>query len=150
MSATGSFGRPRRCPKLNRGEASRDEWSGSTPVWNLHCQAAPPESFAFSFPVEGRLTTLTHRAFVAQFKAHLPYLGYDPSQYAGHSFRRGGATFAFQCGAPPAQIKEQGDWKSSAYLLYLEFDDTARAQVAGLMARAIFSSPTWRSSDQPP
>jgi hypothetical protein len=95
---------------------------------------APPESFAFSFPVDGRLTTLTHRAFVAQFKTHLLFLGYDPSQYAGHSFRRGGATFAFQCGAPPAQIKEQGDWKSSACLLYFEFDNKARAQVAGLMA----------------
>jgi hypothetical protein len=70
---------------------------------------ALPESFAFSYPVDGRLPTLTHRAFVAQFKSHLPLLGYDPSQYAGHSFRRGGATFAFQCGAPPAQIKEQGD-----------------------------------------
>jgi hypothetical protein len=57
----------------------------------------------------------------------------DSARYAGHSFRRGGATFAFQCGASPAQIKEQGDWKSSAYLLYLEFVDPARARVAALM-----------------
>lgn len=111
---------------------------------------APPDSFAFSFSAQGSLTTLTHRAFVARLKAELPYVGYDPAQFAGHSFRRGGATFAFQCGAPLAQIKEQGDWKSAAYLLYLEFDDRARAQVATLMSNAILSSSTWRSSVHPP
>ncbi|GAQ91972.1 hypothetical protein KFL_008940030 [Klebsormidium nitens] len=52
------------------------------------------------------------------------------------------------CGASPAQIKEQGDWKSSAYLLYLEFDDPARARVAALMASSILLS-TWRSPDHP-
>jgi hypothetical protein len=112
---------------------------------------SPPESFAFSYlSGQGRLTTFTHRAFVAQFKSQLPYLGLDPARYAGHSFRRGGATFAFRCGAPPAQIKEQGDWKSAAYLLYLEFDDSARARMAALMAQGILSPSTWRSPVQPP
>src|SRR4051794_1104850 len=39
-------------------------------------------------------------------KAHV--IGY----YTGHSFRRGGATFAFQCGVPASLIKLQGDWRS--------------------------------------
>lgn len=112
--------------------------------------AAPPEAYAFSYSVQGRLTTLTHRVFVARFKSDLLSVGLDSSQYAGHSFRRGGATFAFQCGAPAAQIKEQGDWKSSAYLLYLEFDDRARARLASLMAFAVLSASTWRSPDLPP
>jgi hypothetical protein len=65
------------------------------------------------------MQTLTHSSFVGRFKTELSHIGMDSSRYAGHSFRRGGATFAFQCGASPAQFKEQGDWKSSAYLLNL-------------------------------
>ena len=82
-------------------------------------------------------------------KTSLCPIGMESARYSGHSFRRGGATFAFQCGATPAQIKEQGDWKSSAYLLYLEFDDPARARVASLMAHSILLS-TWRFPGQPP
>ena len=36
-----------------------------------------------------------------------------------HSFRRGGATFAFRAGTPAQFIKSQGDWASEAYLVYL-------------------------------
>lgn len=73
---------------------------------------APPEAFAFSYEerVGARLTPLTHRLFVSHFKAQLPYVGVDPTKYAGHSFRRGGATFAFQCGAPgvaPPPLKQR-------------------------------------------
>ena len=127
--------------------------SSLCPVTALHrlFSAVPssPEDFAFSFPdASGRLTHFTHKNFVNQFKDSLFRIGVDPARYAGHSFRRGGATFAFQCGATPAQIKEQGDWKSSSYLLYLEFDDPARARVASLMAHSILLS-TWRSPAQP-
>ena len=108
-----------------------------------------PEDFAFSFPdTSGRLTNFTHKAFVGRFKDSLTRIGVNSAQYSGHSFRRGGATFAFQCGATPAQIKEQGDWKSSAYLLYLEFDDPARARVAALMAHSILLT-TWRFPVRP-
>jgi hypothetical protein len=95
---------------------------------------------AFSFSAQGLLTTRTHRAFVARLKAELPYVGYNPAQFAGHSFRRGGATFAFQCGAPPAQIKEQGDWKAAAYLLYLELT-TGPGPRSPLSCQMLFSLP---------
>lgn len=108
-----------------------------------------PEDFAFSFPgPSGQLMTFTHRSFVNEFKHSLAHIGMNPARYSGHSFRRGGATFAFQCGASPAQIKEQGDWKSSAYLLYLEFDDPARARVAALMAQSVLHT-TWRFPGHP-
>jgi hypothetical protein len=88
---------------------------------------APPEAFAFSYAErEGaRLTTLTNRLFVSQLiRLSFPTWGLTvPTKYDIYSFRRGGATFAFQCGAPAAQLKEQGDSKSAAYLLYLEFDN---------------------------
>jgi hypothetical protein len=114
--------------------------------------ASGPEDFAFSYPDQtGRLQTLWESLVLkrptkdlwVQVKTKLSHIGMDSARYAGHSFRRGGATFAFQCGASPAQIKEQGDWKSSAYLLYLKFDDPARARVAALMAHSILLT-TWR------
>ena len=43
----------------------------------------------------------------------------NPQDFSGHSLRRGGATFAFQCGIPSELIKVQGDWRSDAYMLYL-------------------------------
>ena len=46
-------------------------------------------------------------------------LSLDPADFSGHSLRRGGATFAFQCGIPSELIKLQGDWRSDAYMLYL-------------------------------
>ena len=46
-------------------------------------------------------------------------LNLDTKVYFSHSFRRGGATFAFQVGAHPLFIKCLGDWSSDAYLIYL-------------------------------
>jgi hypothetical protein len=63
-------------------------------------------------------------------KSNLSAAGYDAAKFAGHSFRRGGATFAFRCGAPPGQIKEHGDWRSNCYMMYLEYDDRARERLA--------------------
>ena len=39
--------------------------------------------------------------------------------FSMHSFRRGGATFAFRSGAPAQFIKSQRDWSSDAHLVYL-------------------------------
>ena len=44
------------------------------------------------------------------------------SAISGHSFRRGGATWAFKCGIPGEIIQEIGFWKSDAYLRYLEIE----------------------------
>ena len=46
-------------------------------------------------------------------------VGVDPDQVARHSFRRGGATFAFQCGVPDVVIQRQGDWLSLCYREYI-------------------------------
>jgi hypothetical protein len=63
-------------------------------------------------------------------KACLTQLGIDPTKYSGHSFRRGGASFALECGLPPDLIKAQGDWKSDAYHSYLDPSFSYRTQVA--------------------
>ncbi|XP_070183858.1 uncharacterized protein [Littorina saxatilis] len=40
--------------------------------------------------------------------------------FSSHSFRRGGAAWALSCGVPGEIVKVMGDWKSTAYLGYLD------------------------------
>lgn len=54
----------------------------------------------------------------AQFNARLKRLA--GQEYSSHSFRRGGATHALSCGIPGEVIKILGDWRSSAYMSYLD------------------------------
>ena len=68
-----------------------------------------------------------HSFFQPLLSSHFPrvvktlvsMLNLDTKLYSPHSFRRGGATFAFQAGAHPLVIKCLGDWSSDAYLIYL-------------------------------
>ena len=60
----------------------------------------------------GVLHVFTYSSFVSKLRHHLSSLGVDPKLYAGHSFRRGGASFAYQSGVPIELIKALGDWHS--------------------------------------
>jgi hypothetical protein len=89
-------------------------------------------AFSYLLP-SGRIESLTHRSLVKMLKSNLSAAGYDAAKFAGHSFRRDGAIFAFRWGAPPGQIKQHGDWRSNCYMMYLEYDDRARARLASSM-----------------
>ena len=54
----------------------------------------------------------------------------SPKDYSWHSFRRGSAMFAFEQGLADSAVQLLGDWSSSAFKRYLEFDLTRRANVA--------------------
>lgn len=45
-----------------------------------------------------------------------------------HSFRRGGATWAFQAGVSIESIKHIGDWKSNAYMRYIQISPKSLRQ----------------------
>jgi len=47
-------------------------------------------------------------------------------KFSRHSFRSGGATFAFECGVPAKLIKAQGDWLFDAYFHYIRVDWTVK------------------------
>ena len=57
--------------------------------------------------------------FLKFLETCLDNIGCNSSLYAGHSFHRGGASFAFQAGIPVEMIKLLCNWKSDAVLLYL-------------------------------
>jgi hypothetical protein len=44
--------------------------------------------------------SFTYNMFVTKLRTHLSHIGINPTLYAGHSFRRGGASFAYQSGVP--------------------------------------------------
>ena len=68
------------------------------------------------------LGALTRALFHTKLSMHLATLSLDQHGYSGHSFRRGGATHALNRGVPAEVIKAQGDWKSLAYLDYIDSD----------------------------
>jgi len=66
----------------------------------------------------------------SRIKSLISLTGRNPHCYSTHSFRRGGASFAFQCQVPGETIKLLGDWSSDAYLQYLHLPMQVRASAA--------------------
>ena len=86
---------------------------------------------------ESTLKPLRYDAFIARFKGLIAALGLNPAVYSGHSFRRGGATFARDAGISDEVIKAMGDWASEAWLKYISATQRLRVKAAGLLARAV-------------
>ena len=80
---------------------------------------------------------ITYPQFSRFLARSLQAIGADLSEFSPHSFRRGGATFAFDCGLPAELIKLQGDWRSDAYLVYLEMTDHQKRTAVNAMAHAL-------------
>lgn len=104
---------------------------------SLSCKLTPasPASSAFMYMSGHKRVPLTYSRFLERLKISLTKLGYDSSKYSGHSFRRGGASFALECGIPPELIQIQGDWKSDAYKGYLDPSFKHRKSIMDTFAR---------------
>ena len=55
-----------------------------------------------------------------KLKHVLDLCGVDSAFYGSHSLRRGGASWALKCGLNGDLVRILGDWKSNAYMSYLE------------------------------
>lgn len=100
---------------------------------NLPRQSIPSPLFCYASPSGPK--PITHNAFVSHLRLCLSKIGLDPSKYSGHSFRRGGASFALQCGIPGEWIKLQGDWASDAYERYLSPAFSLRVKLAETLGK---------------
>ena len=81
-----------------------------------HTQLSEP---AFITYINGKVSPFTYAKFSTNLRNTLNNAGINPENYSGHSFRRGGATFAMRAGVPFPLIKCQGDWASDAFERYL-------------------------------
>ena len=97
------------------------------------------DSFAplFVYVQRGQKKVLTHSVFVNRLRSLLQGLGLPASEFSGHSFRRGGASFAFEAGVSPDLIKMQGDWRSDAYQRYITVPVSTQILAIGKMAAYI-------------
>ena len=91
----------------------------------------------FQFQNNGLPSILTYPVFVKFLKQCLDGLGFPSHQYSGHSFRRGGASFALESGVPADLVQTQGDWRSDAYKVYIDPSLKGRRMVAESMAKSI-------------
>ena len=73
----------------------------------------------FNFLRDGVEVFMSPGDFVKRLKSALLSVGVDQTEYSAHSLRRGGASYAFEIGISPLQIKQRGDWASSAYEKYI-------------------------------
>jgi hypothetical protein len=81
------------------------------------CQAS---DYIFKFIQGSKQHEMTYTLFTTMLRQVLVSLNLSTTEYSGHSFRRGGATCALHAGLPAEVVKAQGDWKSLAYLDYVD------------------------------
>ena len=102
----------------------------------------PPHMPLFVVTRHGNHTPILAHQYNAFIKAAISAIGVDPARYSSRSFRRGGASFAFNQQAPTEFIKAQGDWRSDAYLVYLNISESNKFKILNsITARLTPSSP---------
>ena len=69
-------------------------------------------------------------------------LGYSPSHYTMHSFRRGGASFCYNHGFDLHRIKAHGQWKSDSVWSYIQANSPGRTALPAAMAQAVVTDTT--------
>ena len=70
-------------------------------------------------------------------KAVNVFLGLNPHFFTFHSFRRSGATFAYNAHVSIQQIKRHGTWSSECVWRYIQADHSAGESLALSLAAAI-------------
>jgi hypothetical protein len=85
------------------------------------------------FPTDKGVVPVTYVDFQRYLNFFITKIGKNPLFYSSHSFRRGGATFAFESKVPSELIQLHGDWTSNAYKLYLQFSLSEKISVAKSM-----------------
>ena len=69
---------------------------------------SPPSAPLFTYPTRTGWLPLTVKVFQDKLHKYLRQLNINPSDYSGHSFRRGGASFALECGLPQKSSRHRG------------------------------------------
>ena len=106
---------------------------------HLNLKQVPASALFFSIRARGSQTcqAITYSQFSHFLARSLTAIGADSSAFSPHSFRRGGATFTFDCGLPPELIKLHRDWRSDAYLVYLEMTNHQKRAAVTAMAHTL-------------
>ena len=120
-------------------------------AWRTHRKVNGLDPFcdAFSFRHGKKVMAMHHSELVKAAKSMATTAGLDPATMAGHSFRRGGASFAFQCGVPAVLIQRQGDWASLCYREYISLSAEHSLAATKQMFAALQPGANWGASLRP-
>ncbi len=97
------------------------------------CQLVVPaqnSSPSFVCPCSTGLALVTYHQYQQFIRQMMKKIYLESKSFSSHSFRRGGTTWAFSSHVPGELVKVHGDWKSEAYLKYLDLSLEHRLQVA--------------------
>ena len=100
----------------------------------IPAQASQP---AFLYPHRSSFIPFSYWQWMTLLKASISKIGLDSALYSTHSFRRGGATFAFESGVPVQAIKVMGDWASEAVNQYIQVPAQVKWAAASRITEAI-------------
>ncbi|XP_074608519.1 uncharacterized protein LOC141861550 [Acropora palmata] len=109
------------------------------PFGSERVNPGPSSAPLFSVLSGSALEPITYKHFSGFLSRVASRLHLDPSRFSPHTFRRGGATFAFDCHVSSKIIKLQGDWQSDAYLVYLELSQQQKQRACQAMAAKLQS-----------
>ena len=103
--------------------------------------SAPINGPAFVLPRGSHgFVPFTPMDFVSRLRSYLARLGQCPGHFAAHSFRRGGASWALQCGMAPDVVRVLGDWRSDTYLQYIDIPLISRVKMAQTFSKSLPSA----------
>ena len=104
----------------------------------LRMVPAPDTCPLFTYTsTSNQLTCITAKSLNVGTKHLASLISLDSQDFSGHSLRRGGTTFAFQCGIAAELINLQGDWRSDAYMLFLSLPLADRLVLTQIIAELI-------------
>lgn len=121
-------------------------------AWLAHALTNHPMAVepAFSFTEIDVRQSITHDLLVKATKLLFVASGGDAREVSGHSYRRGGATFAFMSGVPDILIQRQGDWASLAYRMYVDMSTESLRQTTSKMFANLLSHAEGSNGAYPP
>ena len=95
--------------------------------------AAPSSPLFIATPPDKPLTA---PIFLTMVRQALQKHGISGADISCHSFRRGGASWAFQAGVPTDTIRQVGDWQSNAYIKYIyESPDSLKRSMVKMVTK---------------
>ena len=112
-------------------------------LFYLMCELVPASSRSPLFVYRSRsgiVKPILKRQFVSVLRARLGAAKVAQSHlFRGHSFRRGGTSWAFSAGLPGELIQIFGAWRSDAYKCYLDISMALKLRVAKGMVLSLSS-----------
>jgi hypothetical protein len=88
----------------------------------------------FNFVLNGSEVHFSNAFFMLRLRNGLRATGFPASEVSCHSFRRGGASLAYEVGLTATDIKQRGDWRSNAFEQYLTVGRSTTLNSAKLLA----------------